>query len=145
MEKEKEIREIEDLFKKLAIAWDQGDGKAYGLCFTENADYITFQGEHLQGRKEISDTHQKLWEGVLRGSMLEGQIKKIEFLTSEVAVFHGLGVVKLRWQSNAPKKRDSINTNVVVKENGEWKIAAFQNGRIQSPGLMQKIFTLFSK
>ncbi|RIX50044.1 SgcJ/EcaC family oxidoreductase [Paenibacillus nanensis] len=139
------VREIEYLFGKLKLAWDRGDGEAYGACFTEDADYVTFQGEHLQGRKAIADTHQQLWNNVLRGSTLEGEIKKIHFVTPEFAIFHGLGVVKLRWQKTAPKKRDSINTNVAVKQNGEWKIAAFQNSRITGTGLMQKIFTKFSK
>ncbi|GIP23163.1 SgcJ/EcaC family oxidoreductase [Paenibacillus sp. J22TS3] len=137
--------EIESLFERLKLAWDRGDGEAYGVCFTEDADYVTFQGEHLQGRKAIADTHQELWNSVLRGSALEGEIKKIRFITPEIAIFHGLGVVRLRWQKTAPKKRDSINTNIAVKQNGEWKIAAFQNSRISGPGLMQKLFTKLSK
>lgn len=88
--------------------------------------------------------HQELWNGVLRGSTLNGEIVKIDFITPELAIFHGWGAVKMRWQKQAPKKRDSINTNVVVKQNGEWRIAAFQNSRISGPGLMQKIFTKMS-
>lgn len=141
----RDVSEIEYLFEKLKLAWDRGDGEAYGACFTEDADYVTFQGEHLQGRKAIADTHQQLWNSVLRGSTLEGEMKKIHFITPEFAIFHALGAVKLRWQKTAPKKRDSINTNVVVKQNGEWKIAAFQNSRVSGPGLMQKIFTKLSK
>ncbi|WP_064745757.1 SgcJ/EcaC family oxidoreductase [Paenibacillus sp. UNC451MF] len=134
------VREIEIFFEKLKLAWDRGDGEAYGACFTEDADYVTFQGDHLQGRRAIADTHQELWNSVLRGSTLEGEIKKIHFITPELAIFHGLGAVKLKWQKTAPKKRDSINTNVAIKQNGEWKIAAFQNSRISGPSLMQKIF-----
>lgn len=139
------VSEVEQLFEKLKLAWDRGDGEAYGACFTENADYVTFQGEHLQGRKAIADTHQQLWNSVLRGSNLVGEIKKVHFVTPEFAIFHGVGAVKLRWQKTAPMKRDSINTNVAVKQNGEWKIVAFQNSRISGPGLMQKIFMKLCK
>ncbi|GIO70291.1 hypothetical protein J21TS3_51120 [Paenibacillus cookii] len=145
MENRNQMKEIESLFEKMKLAWGKGDGEAYGACFTEDADYVTFQGEHLQGRKAIADTHQELWNSVLKGSTLEGEIKKIRFVTPDIAIFHGLGVVKLKWQKTAPKKRDSINTNVAVKQNGEWKIAAFQNSRISGPSLMQKIFTKLSK
>lgn len=145
MKHAQDIKEIESLFQKLKFAWDRGDGAAYGSCFTEDADYVTFQGEHLQGRKAIAETHQELWNGVLRGSTLQGEIKKVRFISPEMAIFHGLGVVKLRWQKNAPSKRDSINTNVVVNQNGKWIIAAFQNSRISGPGLMQKIFMKLSK
>lgn len=137
-------KEIEQLFEKLKRAWGKGDGEAYGACFSDHADYVTFQGEHLQGRKAIANVHQELWNGVLRGSTLDGEIAKIQFITPELAIFHGLGAVKMRWQKQAPKKRDSINTNVAVKQNGEWRIAAFQNSRISGPGLMQKIFMKMS-
>ncbi|GIP19301.1 hypothetical protein J40TS1_49430 [Paenibacillus montaniterrae] len=145
MKQTQDIKEIESLFQKLKFAWDHGDGTAYGSCFTEDADYVTFQGEHLQGRNAIAETHQELWNGVLRGSTLEGEIKNIRFITPGIAIFHGLGVVKLRWQKSAPSQRDSINTNVVVNQNGKWVIAAFQNSRISKPGLMQKIFMKLSK
>lgn len=145
MEMRNGVGEIESLFEKLKLAWNKGDGEAYGACFTEEADYVTFQGVHLQGRKAIAKTHQELWNSVLRGSTLEGELKKVLFVTPELAIFHGLGVVKLRWQKIPPQKRDSINTNVAVKRNGEWKIAAFQNSRISGPGLMQKIFMKLSK
>ncbi|WP_284646232.1 SgcJ/EcaC family oxidoreductase [Paenibacillus silviterrae] len=140
-----ETQAIAELFFRLKQAWDDGDAAAYGSCFTEEADYVTFQGEHLQGRQAITDVHQALWQGVLKGSKLVGEIKKIRMLTTDFAVFHGVGAVKLRWQKTAPPKRDSINTNVVVKQQGEWKIAAFQNSRISEPGLVQRLFTKFSK
>ncbi|WP_257351115.1 SgcJ/EcaC family oxidoreductase [Pseudalkalibacillus decolorationis] len=145
MDNTNDVKEIENLFEKLTIAWDKGDGTAYGSCFTDDADYVTFQGEHLQGKKAISETHQELWNGILKGSTLLGEIKKLNFIEPDVAIFHGHGVVKLRWQRQAPNKRDSINTNIVIKQNGQWKIAAFHNSRITKPGLMQKIFTKFSK
>src|SRR5699024_1848553 len=98
MENKKDIKEIRELFEKMATAWANGDGEAYGSCFTKNADYITFQGEHVQGRRTIVETHNKLWHGVLKGSVLVGEITKLEFLSGEVVVFHGIGAVKLRWQ-----------------------------------------------
>src|SRR5699024_12568915 len=82
--------EIRELFEKMATAWANGDGEAYGSCFTKNADYITFQGEHLQGRRTIVETHNKLWNGVLKGSVLVGEITKLEFLSPEVVVYHGI-------------------------------------------------------
>lgn len=140
-----EIQAIEALFERLKQAWNKGDAGLYGSCFTDEADYVTFQGEHLQGRGAIADVHKALWQGVLKGSKLVGEIKDVRILSEDAAIFHGLGAVKLRWQKAAPKKRDSINTNMLVKQNGEWKIAAFQNSRISGPGLMQRLFTKFGK
>lgn len=47
------VSEIEYLFEKLKLAWDRGDGEAYGACFTEDADYVTFQGSICKGEKRL--------------------------------------------------------------------------------------------
>ncbi|GAB3328041.1 hypothetical protein GCM10027299_29580 [Larkinella ripae] len=134
---EKEIRQV---FDAMAAAWDKGDAEWFSSYFTEDCDYVTFAGDHLVGRKAIADAHETLLHGILRGSRLKGSIKKIRFLTADVAVVHGVGVVQLRWQKTAPKGRESINTTVFVRQNGEWKATAFHNCRIQKPGFFQKLF-----
>ncbi|CAH8713682.1 SgcJ/EcaC family oxidoreductase [Paenibacillus thiaminolyticus] len=134
-----DVQALHDLFDSLSVAWNHGDGKAYGLCFTEDADYVTFHGEHITGRDNIADVHHKLWEGVLRGSTLSGKITNLRFIAPDTAIFHAIGVVQLRWHKHAPKKRNSVNTNVAVKQNGKWKIAAFHNCRIQVPSVMHKV------
>lgn len=134
---------IRELFEALCTAWNHADGESYGACFSEDADYVTFNGQHLKGRNAIAESHQELFQGVLKGSSLSGEIVNLRFLTPEVAVFQAVGAVKLRWQKKVPESRKSINTNVVVKQNGEWKIASFHNCRIQKPGILMKLFSRF--
>jgi uncharacterized protein (TIGR02246 family) len=139
---EKQIRQV---FDAMAAAWDKGDAQLFSSYFTEDCDYVTFAGDHLEGRKANADTHAVLLNGILRGSKLKGSIKKVRFLTPDIALVHGVGVVQLRWQKTAPKGRNSINTNVFVRQQGEWKVTAFHNCRIRKPGFFQKLFMkLFS-
>ncbi|GLX69819.1 SgcJ/EcaC family oxidoreductase [Paenibacillus glycanilyticus] len=128
-----DIQAIHNVFRKLYRAWDQGDGKAYSELFTPDADYVTFFGEHLKGRSEINNAHQALWEGPLRGSRMLADLRDMElrFLSADTAIAHVTGAVLMRWQKKAPASRDSINTNVLVKQNGQWTIAAFHNCRIK--------------
>ncbi|CDQ40552.1 MULTISPECIES: SgcJ/EcaC family oxidoreductase [Virgibacillus] len=136
MAKQKDIMDIETLFLNLGEAWNKGDGTLYGDCFTEDADYVTFMGQHLKGRKQISDVHQWLFDGPLKGSKMElGSTMELQprFVTSDVAIVHGEGEVKLADPNHDSDERESINTNVVVKNRGEWKITAFHNCRIQEP------------
>ncbi|CAH1197060.1 hypothetical protein PAECIP111891_01044 [Paenibacillus allorhizoplanae] len=138
---EQDQKEIFAIFTALSKSWNDHDGQAFGACFTEDADYVTFNGQHLKGRQAIADIHQELFEGILRGSvMVEGGSLNIRFVTPDMAIVHAVGAIRLRWQKKAPKNRDSINTNVVVKEKGEWKITAFHNCRIQSPNVIQRWF-----
>ncbi|HET7578129.1 MAG TPA: SgcJ/EcaC family oxidoreductase [Bacillales bacterium] len=130
---------LRNLFQAMSTAWNNGDGEAFGTCFTEDCDYVTFNGQHLEGRKAVAEVHQQLFDGVLRGSTMNHDIKDIRFLNSDTAIVHVVGAVKLRWQKSTPKGRDSINTNVAVKRNGVWKITAFHNCRIKGPNWIQKI------
>lgn len=131
---EKEIQAMSELFAALSDAWNRGDGAAFGECFTEDADYVTFMGQHLKGREQIADVHQMLFNGPLKGSKLVSSATvelNPRFLTPTVAVVHAIGESTLADAAMDPANRGSINTNVVVKQNGKWKITAFHNCRIQ--------------
>ncbi|RYD81897.1 MAG: SgcJ/EcaC family oxidoreductase [Sphingobacteriales bacterium] len=138
--------QIEAVFANLAKAWNNADVELFGSLFTEDCDYVTFNGQHIKGRKENMEAHRKLWNGILLGSELIGDTQTIRFPAENLAIVHATGSVKLRWQKKAPKGRKSINTNVLIKQNGEWKITAFHNCRIVNPNILQKFFTkLFEK
>ncbi|MFD7522139.1 SgcJ/EcaC family oxidoreductase [Paenibacillus chitinolyticus] len=129
------MKAIGALFAKLSDAWNEGNGELFGSCFMEDADYVTFMGQHLKGRKQISDVHQMLFAGPLNGSVMVSSATvdlQPRFITPDVAVVHAIGEVQLAASEHAaPDNRGSINTNVVVKQNGEWKLTAFHNCRIQ--------------
>ncbi|WP_145134615.1 SgcJ/EcaC family oxidoreductase [Paenibacillus sp. Y412MC10] len=137
----KDIQLMKELFMSLSEAWNKGDGAAYGDCFTDDADYVTFMGQHLKGKKEIAEVHHMLFQGPLKGTTLDSTLTdevRPRFLTPDVAIVHGIGEVKLPNPAQDPNDRGSINTNVVIRQDGGWKIAAFQNSRIQSmPGMNQ--------
>jgi uncharacterized protein (TIGR02246 family) len=123
---------IRQLFQNLVTSWNKGDGGAYAAQFTEDSDYIAFDGTHFKGRKANAENHQKLFDTFLKGSTLEEQrITDLRFITPDVALLHMVGTVKLRWQKKPAPGRSSIQTLIAVKQNGEWKFAAFQNTRIQ--------------
>lgn len=134
----KDIQAMRDLFSALSNAWNKGDGIAYGDCFTEDADYVTFMGQHLKGRKQIAEVHQMLFNGPLKGTFLESSLTievRPRFITSDVAIVHGIGEAKLPNSAEDLNERGSINTNILIKQNGKWKITAFHNCRIQQmPG-----------
>ncbi|GIO16094.1 hypothetical protein J19TS2_56490 [Cohnella xylanilytica] len=138
MTNQEDRKAIDELFARLSEAWNRADGEAYGLCFTEDADYVTFMGQRLKGRRQIADVHQMLFNGPLKGSMLKSSAEsgaELRFLSPEVAIVHAIGEAQLASPAQDPNDRGSINTNVVVKAGGEWKITAFHNCRIQEmPG-----------
>lgn len=133
--------EIQELFDNLKLAWNKGDGELYASFFTEDSDYIAFDGQHLKGKTENANLHNKLFKGFLKGSKLTGKIKSFKFLSNDIAIFYAVGGVQLSFQKSEPKNRLSINTNVAKKENGVWKISSFQNTRIKEPNFFQRLFS----
>jgi uncharacterized protein (TIGR02246 family) len=121
---------LRTLVATLFQRWNAGDGTGYANLFTEDSDYVAFDGSHARGRAENARNHQKLFDTWLKGSVLEGRIAQLRFLTPDVALVHLVGNVRLRWQRRPNPARESIQTLVAVKRADVWRFEAFHNTRI---------------
>jgi uncharacterized protein (TIGR02246 family) len=90
---------IRDLTRHLADSWNGHDGAAYAAVFTEDSDYIAYDGTHLKGRSQNADHHQRLFDTVLRGTRLVFDQVGVRFVTPDVAVMHGDGSVLMPWHA----------------------------------------------
>jgi uncharacterized protein (TIGR02246 family) len=126
--------QIRALFEDLLADWGRGDGEAYGSRFTEDSDYVAFDGTRTRGRDEISASHQELFDRFLRGTRLTGRVLSVRFLNSDVALVHATGGTIMRGKSKSSPERDSIQTLVAVREGIEWRFAAFHNSRVRPIG-----------
>src|SRR5215212_8388983 len=84
------------LFEDLLADWGRGDGEAYGSRFTEDADYVAFDGTRTRGKDEISASHQELFDRWLEGTQLTGRVLSVKFLSSDVALVHATGGTVMR-------------------------------------------------
>ena len=112
---------IRSMLTRLYDAWARGDGAAYAACFTERADYITFNGMHLRSRAENEELHGTLFRSVLKGTKLSAEIESIDLLSSGIALVHTVG----------SGRKKSLQTYVLVKSGANWLIRSFQNTRVQ--------------
>lgn len=122
------------LFDDLLDDWGRGDGEAYGSRFTEDADYVAFDGTRTRGRAEISASHQQLFDKWLKGSQLTGRVLSMKFLSSDVALVHATGGTVMPGKTKPSQERDSIQTLVAVREGDGWRFAAFHNSRVRPIG-----------
>lgn len=130
---EADVRAVLD---RLAEAWNSADAAAYGRLFTEDADYVTFFGLNFPGREAIESSHRALFEGPLKGSKLTGQLgasAKVRFVRPDVAVVVVGGGSSLTGADTTDEGRESTVSFVLVEEDGEWLITAFQNTRVSDP------------
>jgi uncharacterized protein (TIGR02246 family) len=125
---------IRELFGLLLDDWGRGDGEAYGSRFTEDADYVAFDGTHTRGRDEIFASHQELFDKWLKHTRLTGRVLSIKFPSPDVALVHATGGTIMRGKTKPSPERDSIQTLVAVREGIEWRFAAFHNSRVRPIG-----------
>ncbi|RSN00432.1 DUF4440 domain-containing protein [Nonomuraea sp. WAC 01424] len=123
--------QIEQLFADLLATWTAGDAQAFGALFTDDSDYVSYDGTVARGRREHQHNHDQLFRGVLAGSALVGDLESVRYLTPDVAVVHGTGSVLMPWRSALPKRRLSRQTVVVVRTGEGWRIGAIHNGRVR--------------
>jgi uncharacterized protein (TIGR02246 family) len=130
---------IVELTRHMSESWDRGDAGAYGDLFSDESDYVAFDGTTLSGRPANVAHHRFLFDTILKGTRLvfEG-MPTIRFLSADVAIMHAMGSVLMPWQSHVTPKRRSIQTYVVQRSSqGHWRIEAFHNSRnrpIRMPG-----------
>jgi uncharacterized protein (TIGR02246 family) len=135
---------IRELFEKLLEDWARGDGEAYGSRFTEDADYVAFDGSHTRGRAQISSSHQQLFDKFLKGSRLTGRIEDTKFLGPDVALVHATGGTVIRGKTAPSPERHSVQTLVAAREGDEWRFASFHNTRVRPIGWGARGFLIWA-
>lgn len=121
--------EIRELFAEYCRTWTEADSAGFGRLFTEDADYVSYDGSWAAGAARLRDNHDKLFRGVIAGSAMVGEIESLRFLTDSTAVLVANGSVLMPWRSTLPKRRLSRQIMVCVRTPEGWRIAAIQNGR----------------
>ncbi|MFD0272714.1 SgcJ/EcaC family oxidoreductase [Kitasatospora sp. NPDC127111] len=127
---------IRALLDRSSAAWANGDGTAYGACFTEDATDVTYVGTVYRGGDEIGRAHQALFDSFLKGTALTVEITELRPLGPDAAIAVTRGDVAKR--GARPKRLGKLATYTVVREaDGSWRIAAVQ--KTQRKPLMEAL------
>ena len=121
---------VRRLFQALLDAWGRGDAAGYAALFTEDADYVSFDGAHTRGREAIAASHQPLFQRWLKGTRLTGRIESVRFLSPGIALVHATGSTVFPGERRPRPSRDSIQTLIAICRPDGWRFAAFHNTRV---------------
>jgi len=113
---------IESLLREIEAIWNRGDLFAYAGLYANNAGYVSRGGKLLTGRTEIEELHATAFVGPLRNTKLTLKTRRIEFLTSTVALVYA--DVELERGGNDNNTTRAITTFVVANANEGWRIFA---------------------
>jgi uncharacterized protein (TIGR02246 family) len=122
--------EIESMLDKLPEFWNRHDTAGYAANFTANVDFVNVLGGHNRGRAEVRAELDAIHRTIFRNSQLKIVQRTVRFVAPQVAIAH------IDWQmtghQSMPEKpwdsvRHGIITAVLVAEESNWRITAFQN------------------
>ena len=135
-----ERRAIYQLGQALQDAWNRGDAAGYASLFTDDADFVAWNGMHGRSRRAIEDGHRPLFEGPLAGSRMvlagggaeSAPPQSLRFIRPDVAIMVTPGSVTLAGQSATGPDHQSVQTFVLIKNGNRWQATAFHNTRRQA-------------
>ena len=113
---------IEAALARLSAAWDAGDAAAYAREFTDDATYVIYAGIVYEGRAAIERGHVPVFEKWQRGSRMRMRVRTVRHPGDDVAV--------VLTEGGIGKRRipiDKVQTFTMVRRDGRWRCAAFQN------------------
>jgi uncharacterized protein (TIGR02246 family) len=120
---------IRGIHRKVIGGWNAGDGRAFAAAFTDDVDFVLWEGTHLNGRQELAAFTQQIFDTVVKGSRLEGEVKFVRFLSPVLAVMHSVVRTVLPGQIKPSPSRDSMELTVATKRDGEWRGESLMNAR----------------
>ncbi|MEV0298823.1 SgcJ/EcaC family oxidoreductase [Nocardia sp. NPDC050710] len=114
---------------------------AYGAVFTEDATYTSYLGTYYRGRTDIVEGHRALFDSFLKDTRLADSFLDIRFYGPDTAVVTSRGDT---YKGEREQARDlsKTQTYTVVRQDGRWLIAAFQNTKRSN--VMERFSFLFS-
>jgi uncharacterized protein (TIGR02246 family) len=122
---------INAILQNLEAAWNSYDSVRWTALFADDATFIHIYGGQLDGRAAIEGSHRVIWETIYKGSRASFTLRNIRFLRSDVAVLFANAHVKFT-EGPETRKIETRPTLIVVKEQGSWRIVAFQNTKISA-------------
>jgi uncharacterized protein (TIGR02246 family) len=124
---------IRAILQQQVAAWNKGDAEALSRHFAADGTFTNILGMFFKGREAFRERHEQIFRGVFRGSTKESGVVSIKFVRPDVAVVETLQALS-GFQKPPPgtsvDAKGRLRTRllqVLVKDGGEWKIAAFHN------------------
>ena len=117
------------ILDRLALAWRENDGSAFGAPFLEDAHFVAFDGTVLKGADAIGKYHQAAFDRYLKDTRLVISIDSTCAAGSDTFLVFINGNIEEASGGAVQLGKASVATMVLIMHGGESRIQAFQNTR----------------
>ncbi|TCO54061.1 uncharacterized protein (TIGR02246 family) [Actinocrispum wychmicini] len=122
------IVSIEETLAEMARAWNAGDGVAWAASFAPDADLVDVVGRVHHGRDVIAAEHQKIFDTIYRGSLLEYWLTDSRPIGDGLVLAHTASTLRVL---DGPRAGEWHAVQTKVFRDGQ--IVAFHNGMRMDP------------
>jgi uncharacterized protein (TIGR02246 family) len=124
---------VSALYQKLLDSWNRRDAAGFAALYDENSDVVGFDGSQMFGRAEIEATLSQIFADHMTATYVS-KIRGVRFLAPEVAVLRAVVGMIPPGKKDLNPDANAIQTLVATKQEGQWRIAVFQNTPAQFHG-----------
>lgn len=115
---------------RIRAAWTANDADAFADMFVDNGSMLAGDTQ-LMSREEIRAYLADVFAGAYRGSRMTIEPREIRLLTSSVAVAVTQGGIIRDGEESLAATAQERAMWVVVKRDGDWRIASYQTSPIK--------------
>jgi uncharacterized protein (TIGR02246 family) len=121
-----DLASIASLTQRMIAAWATGDAEAIAGLFVEDGTMI-LAGTFRDGRAAIQDYFTEAFQGEYRGTQVTGKPLASRFFGPDAGVLLTVGGVLEPGETEVTSKQAIRASWTVVRRDGEWRLAAYQN------------------
>ena len=133
---EEKIRKV---IQEQENAWNKGDAKEYVQSFKEEGSFTIITGTVFHNRSDLQERVAFIFSNFFKNSKLTQKVKQIKFILDNVAILE-IETEMIDYKGLPPGVKASKDQilmtsmlQVMVKDNDEWKVAAFHNVDVKVP------------
>src|SRR4051812_21202440 len=117
---------VSEIVSTLEKTWNAADGGGFAQPFAEDADFVNIRADHFRTRAVIAQGHQGIFDTIYKGSVVRYQVASVREISPKVLVAHVNARLKVP-AGPLVGDIDALFSLVLVQDENEWRIAAFQN------------------
>lgn len=113
-------------YQNVIAGWNARDGDAYTVPFAEDADVVGFDGSQLHGRGTIREEMSRIFADHETATYVT-VVRGVRRLSADVAVLSAVAGMVPPGGSDVMPERHAVQTAIVARRDGEWRVVLFQN------------------